>query len=77
MDSFRSTSVSWTNDIWAIVESLPKEFSLADVYRHKKNLARKHPQNHHVEAKIRQQLQFLRDEGKIEFIDDAGQYRRR
>ena len=33
------------------------------------------PQNHNVEAKIRQQLQILRDLGFIEFLG-KGQYRK-
>ena len=34
----------------------------------------KHPANHNVKAKVRQQLQFLRDKGVIEFMG-RGQYR--
>lgn len=70
-------NVSWTGDVWALVQRLPREFSLADVYRHEKELSRKHPENHFVRAKIRQQLQVLRDEGRIEFVDNSGNYRRR
>lgn len=32
------------------------------------------PDNKHVEAKIRQQLQFLRDDNLISFIDNTGNY---
>jgi predicted HNH restriction endonuclease len=32
------------------------------------------PDNHNVEAKVRQQLQFLRDEDKILFVDNSGHY---
>jgi type II restriction enzyme len=35
-------------------------------------LQAKHPENHNVKAKVRQQLQFLRDKGVIEFL--AGLY---
>jgi type II restriction enzyme len=33
-----------------------------------------HPQNRNIEAKIRQQLQMLRDHGLIEFLGN-GRYR--
>jgi len=32
------------------------------------------PNNQNIEAKIRQQLQFLRDENKITFLDNSGHY---
>jgi len=69
--------MSWTSDVWTIVRRLPEKFTLGDVYKFKEELATKHPGNRHVEAKIRQQLQVLRDERKIEFVDNRGSYRRR
>lgn len=38
-------------------------------------LARQFPDNNHIRAKIRQQLQRLRDRDEIEFVDDQGTYR--
>ena len=35
----------------------------------------KHPTNNNIEAKIRQQLQFLRDKGFVEFTS-RGSYRK-
>ena len=32
--------------------------------------------NFNVEAKVRQQLQFLRDKGFIDFIDNNGMYKK-
>ena len=32
------------------------------------------PENRHVEAKIRQQLQFLRDDNLLTFLDNSGHY---
>ena len=43
------------------------EFSLAEVYASARELARLHPSNRHIEDKIRQQLQRLRDMGFLEF----------
>lgn len=34
-----------------------------------------HPENQNIEAKIRQQMQFLRDKGMIEFLE-RGHYRK-
>ncbi len=65
----------WVADVLRIVETLPLNFDLADVYRYKSNLEKLYPTNHHVEAKIRQQLQILREIGKVEFVD-RGKYRR-
>ena len=40
----------------------------------KNALSKKHPDNHHIKPKIRQQLQFLRDKGYLEFVE-RGRYR--
>jgi type II restriction enzyme len=51
--------VNWTQDVRDVVSRLSgKRFKLADVYRGNQN----------VKAKIRQQLQILRDLGEIEFV---------
>lgn len=44
-----------------------KEFTLADMYNFTTILKEKHPDNNNIEAKIRQQLQILRDKGYLEF----------
>jgi len=59
----------YCNDIGSRTFSL-KEFLSAKV----KIFIDAKPENRHVEAKIRQQLQFLRDEGKITFLDNSGHY---
>ena len=51
-----------------------KEFTLDEVYDFENILYQKHPDNKHVKDKIRQQLQFLRDKGYIEFVS-RGVYR--
>lgn len=66
---------SWVADVLRIVEELPAEFSLDDVYRSIPYLAKLHPENNNIAAKIRQQLQILRDMGKLEFMS-RGRYRR-
>lgn len=71
------TSRSWLFDVLNCVNSIEtKEFYLQEIYEYSEILQKKHINNHNVEAKIRQQLQFLRDKGFIEFID-RGYYRKR
>lgn len=65
----------WLLDVLVCVERIKKqEFSLEDVYAFEGVLKAKHPANHNVRAKVRQQLQFLRDKGVIEFVG-RGRYR--
>lgn len=68
---------TWTSEILAVIRSHwanDQIFALADVYALAEPLTRKHPENHNVEAKIRQVLQQLRDLGEITFIDNEGRY---
>ena len=52
----------WLLDVLICVERIKKlEFSLDEVYKFEIYLNTKHPLNNNVKAKIRQQLQFLRD----------------
>ncbi|MEF8800883.1 MAG: hypothetical protein V5A38_07230 [Halolamina sp.] len=39
------------------------------------SLAAEFPDNNHVREKMRQQLQRLRDNGEVTFLDDDGSYR--
>jgi type II restriction enzyme len=65
----------WLLDVLVCVEKIRKaQFSLDDIYAFEAYLKAKHPLNNNVKAKIRQQLQFLRDKGVIEFLG-RGQYR--
>jgi len=64
----------WTLDVLTSLRSLEKqEFTLGEVYSFEDILARRHPENRHVRAKIRQQLQMLRDLGYLRFIE-RGRY---
>lgn len=67
---------SWTMDVLSCVNEISSEiFTLSDVYKFVDRLSKNHSDNRNVEAKIRQQLQFLRDKGFIEFIS-RGVYRK-
>lgn len=66
----------WIFDVLNCVNSIEqREFSLSDVYEYSELLQNRHKNNHNIEAKIRQQLQLLRDKGFIEFVD-RGKYRK-
>ena len=70
----------WTTAVMDCIDDLDLDqggrFELADVYHFEDRLAELYPDNQYVRAKIRQQLQVLRDEGLIEFLGD-GEYRLR
>jgi type II restriction enzyme len=68
----------WTLNVLNVVRNLKKqEFTLAEVQRHAPELRELHPKNEHVEAKVRQQLQVLRDMGFLTFVNNRGVYRLR
>lgn len=65
----------WLIDVMLCVEHIGRlEFDLADVYRFEPHLAALYPGNNNVRPKIRQQLQVLRDNGRMAFLGN-GRYR--
>jgi type II restriction enzyme len=65
----------WTLDILKAVQQIgAPEFRLERVYQHEAEFRGLHPGNRNIKAKIRQQLQILRDLGLIEFLG-GGTYR--
>ncbi|MCE5223881.1 restriction endonuclease [bacterium] len=76
-DAKKELIKGWLLDIIKCLDQIGKsEFTLNDVYAFEKILSKKYTQNKHIRDKIRQQLQFLRNKGFIEFIS-PGLYRRR
>lgn len=66
----------WMLDVLHCVNEISSEvFTLQDVYQFVERLRKNHSDNRNVEAKIRQQLQFLRDRGFVEFVR-RGVYRK-
>ena len=66
----------WLMDILNCINDIgSKNFTLQQVYQYVEVLKAKHNLNRNIEAKIRQQLQFLRDRGFIKFIG-RGVYRK-
>ncbi len=71
----RLETKGWLNDILVCVRELDKkEFTLKEMYGFEGRLQELYPDNMHVKDKIRQQMQVLRDNGVIEFIE-RGRYR--
>jgi len=76
ISSYKLEARGWILDILSCIHAVPnREFSLEDMYCFEGELTQKHPNNHHIKEKIRQQLQVLRDKGVIEF-KGRGQYRK-
>ena len=68
----KADAKGWILDIMNCIDALNKqEFTLADVYSFESDLKAIHLENKNIKPKIRQQLQFLRDKGYIEFIGDG------
>jgi len=75
LKNISSRTRGWTLDVLTATRSLEKpEFTIEDSYSFERILSQKHPENLHVRAKIRQQLQILRDLGYLEFVR-RGYYR--
>ena len=62
----------WKLDIINCIRVINKPvFTLEELYDFERVLMRKHPENQEIKAKIRQQIQFLRDQGYLEFIGNG------
>jgi len=70
-----STNVPWPLAVSFLIRPLPAAFSLPEVYAIAEPLRKAFPNNNHVDAKIRQSLQILRDRGEIAF-EGGGRYRK-
>lgn len=67
----------WLIEVLKCAEALGRwEFTLEDMYGFERRLSERYPDNRNVRAKIRQQLQVLRDNGYLEFVG-RGVYRLR
>ena len=52
-------------------------FTASDIYRFEPQFRQRHPSNHHIIHKLQQTLQYLRDEGFLDSVNDRGLYRRK
>lgn len=73
--SFETSNINargWLVDILRCVNRIPSEtFTLREIYEYENGLGEKYPENNNIRAKIRQQLQILRDRGIIEFLGNG------
>lgn len=70
---------TWTSELEQLITQrydLDQVFILAEIYEWEPHFRVLYPDNHHVQEKLRQTLQKLREAGVIEFVDYAGKYRR-
>ena len=75
LKNISSRTRGWSLDVLTVLRSLQRtEFTIDDAYSFERVLAQNHPENQHVRAKIRQQLQILRDLGYLQFVS-RGHYR--
>jgi type II restriction enzyme len=69
LNKLSPTERSWTAEILNSIHGLGKKtFTLQEAYLFEARLAIVYPSNRHIRAKIRQQLQVLRDLGFIDFV---------
>jgi len=74
--SILESLTKWKKDVFeCLLEIKNDTFKLKEVYAFKEHFKKKYPTNTEIEAKIRQQLQFLRDVGLVEFVK-PGIYRK-
>jgi type II restriction enzyme len=67
----------WLIEVMKCVESIGRrDFQIEDIYAFEDVLSKLYPGNRNVRPKIRQQLQFLRDRGYLDFVS-RGYYRLR
>ena len=77
--SIKTTNIEsrgWVMDVLNCIDRIDAvDFSLNQVYQFERELQLKHPENNFIKDKIRQQLQYLRDKGFIDFTT-RGNYKK-
>lgn len=71
--------LNWLDELKIVIEEnyeVGQRFALCDIYRFEKHFKRLFPGNRHIQDKLRQKLQELRDRGNLRFIDNQGMYER-
>jgi len=74
-ESTNLKSKGWLLDILKCIDKIDeKNFTLNEIYQFEKSLKLKYPTNNNIQAKIRQQLQILRDKDYLSF-EGRGKYK--
>ena len=72
LDEVSNKARGWLAVTLGIVDRLNKPvFAISDVYDHEAQLSKIFPENRNIRAKLRQQLQLLRDIRLIEFLGNG------
>ena len=70
----------WTDAVWDCIElmgvKVGSTFTIDEIYEAEPILQRIYPDNRHIKDKIRQQLQIMKEQGRLKFVDNSGVYRR-
>jgi len=70
----------WTDAVWDCIELMGvrvgSTFTIDEIYEAEPILQRIYPDNRHIKDKIRQQLQIMKEQGRLKFVDNYGVYRR-
>lgn len=75
-DILTSSLTGWKLEVFKCAQSIPSQiFSLNEINKFEPHLKNIFPSNQYITAKIRQQLQYLRDLGLIEFLGN-GRYKK-
>lgn len=71
-----SSLSGWKLEVFKCANKIPKQiFTLQEICKFENHLKKVYPRNEHVTDKIRQQLQYLRDLGLLEFLG-GGKYKK-
>lgn len=71
-----SSLSGWKLEVFKCANSIPKQiFTLNEINQFENHLSKIYPTNQHITDKIRQQLQYLRDLGLLEFLG-GGKYKK-
>lgn len=69
VESIKDNLTSWKRDVFECLLELDSDvFTLKEVYAFEDKLRKLHPGNQRIKPKVRQQLQFLRNIGLVEFV---------
>jgi hypothetical protein len=64
-------AVTWKTLMMDVIARMPRAFTLRDIELHRDFFARHYPDNRFIDAKIRQSLQILRDQGFVRFLGNG------
>lgn len=76
IEAIKQSLTGWKASVFDVLTQIPAvEFNLEEVYDFAPDLSKQYPENRHVHAKIRQQLQYLRKLDLVRFLGE-GHYRK-